>query len=252
MRSLSRRHLLSVGAAGLFSTQVNWGRTLWAKSRQDEPAAKDLPFLASPLVSLVRDPGVQQELAVTDAQRPRIETATSKVDLPLFLLRDVPPSQGADKYHQLVGQLEADLRQILQPDQYQRLSELVIRAQGFPALIQPKNAQELQLEPQQTQKIQAVLEGTQRDLQQAMAAGKNHELAAINERARKRIEETLTSGQRQRLAKLVGQPFDLSKVRQVACAAPELKKIERWHNTGALSMEQLKGKVVALHFYAFG
>lgn len=249
---LGRRRFLTATTAGVFLSPAAACRSAWGAGKKAKGVGSDPPFVASPLVSLIRDFGVQRELAITADQLPKIEAAVRQVDLPLFLLRDVPPSQGADKYHGLIAQLEASLQQTLTSEQYQRLSELVIRAQGFPALIQPKNVQALQLESQQTQKIQAALEETQRDLQQALAAGKGQEAPAINEKLRQRIEETLTAPQRQRLAGLVGKPFDLSKVRQVACLAPELKEIVRWHNAAPLSMQQLKGKVVALHFYAFG
>lgn len=250
MTFLARRRFLVSAAVGALTAPTVAGRALWAAAREAGKQGNDLPFVATPLPSLLRNAEVQQELKVSPQQLPQVEAAVAQVDRPLFLLRDVPPSQGADKYHQLVAQLETSLQKILQPEQNQRLSELVIRAQGFPALIQPKNAQALQLESAQIERIQAALEETQRDMQKV--AGDRQQTAALNENVRKRVEETLTSPQRQRLATLVGKPFDLSKVRQVACAAPELSQIERWHNSGPLSMEQLKGKVVALHFYAFG
>ena len=53
-------------------------------------------------------------------------------------------------------------------------------------------------------------------------------------------------------SRLAGSPFDLSQVRVVACQAPELRDVERWINSEPTSMADLKGRVVALHFWAFG
>jgi hypothetical protein len=43
----------------------------------------------------------------------------------------------------------------------------------------------------------------------------------------------------------------VSKLGRVKFKAPELKGGDSWINSPPLSLRQLKGKVVALHFYAF-
>ena len=35
-------------------------------------------------------------------------------------------------------------------------------------------------------------------------------------------------------------------------AAPELKEIDEWINTKPFQLKELRGKVVALHFWTFG
>ncbi|HEX3872043.1 MAG TPA: redoxin domain-containing protein [Pirellulales bacterium] len=62
----------------------------------------------------------------------------------------------------------------------------------------------------------------------------------------------MTIEQRSEYAKLVGKPFDLGRVREVACAAPEMREIEGWLNTEPLTLKELRGKVVVVHFWAFG
>lgn len=51
---------------------------------------------------------------------------------------------------------------------------------------------------------------------------------------------------------MMGPAFDLGRVRQRACRAPELQPVEAWVNSGPVTFEAMRGKVVIVHFYAFG
>ena len=49
----------------------------------------------------------------------------------------------------------------------------------------------------------------------------------------------------------VGEAFDFSKVVKSPAWAPEFAGIEEWINSKPLTMAELKGKVVVVHFFAF-
>ncbi len=66
------------------------------------------------------------------------------------------------------------------------------------------------------------------------------------------ILQTLTDLQRQKLRAMVGANFDLQQLSRVTFKAPELEGGTEWINSQPLSLEDLRGKVVALHFWAFG
>ena len=51
---------------------------------------------------------------------------------------------------------------------------------------------------------------------------------------------------------MLGQPFSLDRVSQVGCVAPELREVSAWINSEPLTLSQLRGKVVVVHFWAFG
>jgi len=51
---------------------------------------------------------------------------------------------------------------------------------------------------------------------------------------------------------LVGKPFDLSRIVRVGAMAPELTGVNSWINSPPLSLQGLRGKVVVVHFCAFG
>jgi peroxiredoxin len=73
-------------------------------------------------------------------------------------------------------------------------------------------------------------------------------LAAIEKKAL----AVLNDHQHRRLEELLGRAFDFSKVKQVAVKAPDLTGIEGWINSRPLTLSQLRGKVVVLHFWTFG
>ena len=50
---------------------------------------------------------------------------------------------------------------------------------------------------------------------------------------------------------MLGETFDVATLGEVSFKAPQLDSKDGWVNTAPLSLQQLKGKVVALHFYAF-
>ena len=45
---------------------------------------------------------------------------------------------------------------------------------------------------------------------------------------------------------------DLDRVTKVGCVAPEMQNVSAWINAQPMTMEQLRGKVVVVHFWAFG
>lgn len=204
---------------------------------ESSPTARD----ASLVVQLVRDPTVQKELNLDKAQRAKIATLVGEIEYPLFLLRDYPADQKQSERNALAEQVEAGLKAALEPPQRQRLSELLLRMQGYPALVAPPYSEALQLSTAQVDGITKLLKSAREAKAGTPAAN-----------VEKQILGTLSSEQSDTLAKLAGSPFDFTRVRQVACQAPELRDVERWINTEPLTFAKLKGRVVAVHFWAFG
>jgi thiol-disulfide isomerase/thioredoxin len=62
----------------------------------------------------------------------------------------------------------------------------------------------------------------------------------------------LSEEQKSKIGNLTGEPFDFSQVKRVYPLAPEFESSGvTWLQGGPLSLERLRGKVVAVHFYAF-
>src|SRR5690606_30702067 len=67
----------------------------------------------------------------------------------------------------------------------------------------------------------------------------------------------LDDKQTQKWAAALGEPFDFARVRPSPAAAPEFDdpafaSTEAWLNSPPLTMKSLRGRVVVVHFFAFG
>lgn len=207
-------------------------------------------------ILLVRDPVVQQDLQFSSKQKEQVEEALGQIDPPLFALRDAKESNRREKVARLLGQLAAQLTDILDEPQRRRLREIVVQAQGAAALATQTVVDELQLSANQARRMEEILAATKRAsetlAQKAGHGEKADKLAEIQAAGGKKMLAVLSPQQRQRFAALGGNRFDLTKLRPLAYKAPELTGIETWLNSEPLTLAQLRGKVVALNFFAYG
>ena len=67
-----------------------------------------------------------------------------------------------------------------------------------------------------------------------------------------RITAILTRPQRATARQLLGPPLDGSKLGYIKLRAPELQGQDGWLNSKPLTMSQLRGQVVVLHFWTYG
>jgi peroxiredoxin len=94
-----------------------------------------------------------------------------------------------------------------------------------------------------------------KQVQEAQRNGRNglaEKLATFQAERHKQILAVLEDQQEQELGKLLGEPFDFTKVVKSPAWAPEFADIEEWIHSEPLTIESLRGKVVVVHFFAFG
>ncbi len=211
-----------------------------------------------PLTSLLRAEQVQLELALTTAQIRDVEKAASEIDLPLWLLRDLPAKERNEAADPLIRQLANRLSQVLSAPQAERLNQIVWQAQGIEAVLEPEVTARLSLSAEQVGSIVTALHSfydkiasLQRNTEIQPESRKVAYARKLRADAESNILAVLDSRQRHLLATLMGHPFDLSHVRGIVCRAPEFGA-ETWLNSSPLKMSDLKGKVTVIHFYAFG
>jgi thiol-disulfide isomerase/thioredoxin len=211
-----------------------------------------LPYLT---LMLVRDPAVHKELRLDQRQVQRIEATIAKVDQRFWILRDVPVATCGQELDRLLQQLRGGLREILTVDQRARLEQIVLQARGLKALASADLADRLKLSTGQIASIRKLV-ATPSDMpaddsRTTHDKVKASQASGVSSQSRQ-IHSLLSAEQSSQLASLVGQPFDLTQVRRIGCQAPELKGAEAWLNSEPLTLESQRGKVVAVHFWAFG
>jgi thiol-disulfide isomerase/thioredoxin len=200
---------------------------------------------------IVRDPSVQQELELTGEQLSRVNAAIARVDEPLWVLRDTPLDQSGEKLDALLEQLRQGVKDALTEKQWSRLEQILLQARGFKALRSPDLQSLLDLTDDQVMRIQSIVDGNAR----VTANTNDKEKRAKNESKpldQRSLLVVLSEEQQKKLADLVGSPFDLSKVLEIGCVAPDFRTVEAWINGGPYTRDSLRGKVTVIHFWTFG
>lgn len=222
----------------------------------DEVAATD------PYWSLVHDEAVLEELKLTREQRAAFRRVLDPLDVACFALRNKSAEAAAAGFGKAAGEAREQLGKVLQPQQAQRLAQLALRSQGVGALVREDVAKKLKLSDEQRGKIRQAnseaREGRER-LQRDLRAAKLETAAAqkqwneINDKERDAVNGTLTSEQKQALVGLIGKEFDASRLGATAFKTPELVgDSQAWLNSSPLASSNLRGRVVVVHFFAFG
>lgn len=223
----------------------------------DAASAGPAADVANPIVQLVLDPLVQQELQLKELQTAALMAVYRKVEPRLWLLRDVSQGPHAEEKAKLLSAMESDLASLLEPAQLGRLRQIAVRARGWSGITMGQAAAQLQLTPMQLQQIGEITTHTIEELKRIASTGdstaaRNDAITQARTAEGVAIQKLLSPAQQQTLVQLVGKPYDLSTVRPLTFAAPELAQVDAWINSPPLKMSEQKGKVVAFHFWASG
>lgn len=216
----------------------------------------------NPGVFLLRDPLVQAELQLTTKQKAAAADLAAEFNESIWRFRDASiDSEVALKEARTVNsQMEPRLSELLNPRQRDRLTGIALQIQGTDALGFSSTVQKLSLTSEQQERIAKLSASAQTAIKKvrAQAVGSSN-LAELNRQVEKLqvglqrdLQAVLTKSQRERWAELRGSPVELSKLQPLTARAPELRGVNTWVNSEPLTLEELRGKVVALHFWTFG
>ncbi len=225
-----------------------------ATSAQDSEVIVEKPSLPYLTVMLARDPSVHAELSLSPAQIQKVSAAIASIDEPLWQLRDVNVEKSGPQTAAMLTHLRDQLKRDLKKSQLERLDQLVLQARGTKALVTPEVSQRLKLTASQITQLKKVLSDStaaaERRQKESTETAPSQE--ALNKTEMKRVNDVLNARQTSALGTLLGKPFDFSRILQIGCVAPEIRTAEAWINSDPLTLKQLRGKVVVVHFWAFG
>jgi len=216
---------------------------------------------ADPAWSLIHEPAVERELKLSPASSREFRTLLDECDATVFPLRNKPTEEAVNGVAEAMGELTKRLQSLLSQAQFRRFTEIQTRQAGTAALLTPGLASLLDYTPWQKEEVeQAILEtlAKTKELEKRAADGEPREplekqYNAIKKDELKKVMSTLSPVQKSIWKKSLGRDFDLTKLGRATFKPPELIDSGEWLNCEKpLTMESLAGKVVVLHFYAFG
>ena len=210
---------------------------LLASANGATPALPLVP-VPHPATMLLRSEPIQRELGLGVDQTAAVLEIVDGAELPLWRLRDLPPEERDRSAGLILDSLRAKLGRVLTIRQLGRLNELVLQARGVQAVFDSRVAGVVRVTDGQVERIRTIL-----------TAGFRETNSAEAERSAWAV---LSVPQRQILASRVGRLLDLSAVPQIACKAPEIEGVTDWINSSPVTLASLHGKVVVVHYYAFG
>ena len=220
------------------------------------PEIPAVPYL---MLGLARAEEMHKELGLTAEQTEKLQSVIAEVDEPLWRLRDVPVGKCADQLDSLLSRLRRGLKETLSETQQSRFEQIILQARSWRALITPEFSEKLNLSREQVGQLRTRLantiqkrEETEKSLAALPIANRESARAQSRKAESKKLAAVLNPKQQTELSLMLGQPFNLDRVSQVGCVAPELREVSAWINSEPLTLQQLRGKVVVVHFWAFG
>ena len=218
-------------------------------------------MMPNPFLFLLREPAVHDDLGLTQEERGRLIEINRSFDGELLATRNMPAEKSQERIVRVMAESEDQVAKLFSGQQQSRMRQIAYRLKGMPFVLDPQAAEQMKLTSRQKTKIESIVTEAKEEIsgldsrtyQGKEAHQKSQKaIAAALKKEHQAILGTLTDSQKQRLVALVGRTFDSGRLGHVSFKAPELSTGDEWINSKPLQLADLRGKVVALHFYAFG
>lgn len=246
MKKLSAMNVLAALACGAI--------TFWSARPVAAQNVSGYDSIPNPYLLLLREPAVHQDLKLKGKQQQELLALNREQDGTLLALRNWPAAKSDARFSELVAETRRRLDTILDRNQIERISQIMLRLKGTECVLLPTVSERLKLTAEQKQTIQRVADEARTRLEKLRNQGSEAaaEAKTVIEDRHRQILGELTAPQKKDLAALLGERFDPSQLGRVSFKAPELTGSGEWINTQPLQLAALKGQVVVLHFWTFG
>lgn len=209
---------------------------------------------------LLHEPAVIAHLKLSTSQQQAFQKLTDNLDLRVFPLRNKSRDEMLPALTEVFNEAQQAVATILQPAQAKRLNAIYMRRLGTDALLRETVVAKMRYSDAQRKEVEKILADTQTSvtaLEKEASDGKPREplekkFVALKTDEQKKILKLLKPTQQAAWRELVNTDFDMKKLGQPVFKAPELVDTNEWINSSPLRLEELRGKVVVVHFYACG
>jgi peroxiredoxin len=192
------------------------------------------------LWKLLHDEAVLNDLQLTPEQRKAWRVVLDPLDLRLWPLRNQSPPVAQQGLAAILADAQEGTRPILRAAQRERLSGLHFRVLGTRSLLREDLAAALKLTEKQRGELAVLHAAKERS-------------AGLSEEEQKAVVDVLTAGQRVQWNKRLADDFDPKELGKARYKAPALVGEPGDWIGGKMPMAaQLKGRVLVIHFFAFG
>jgi len=215
--------------------------------------------LPEPYLMLIRDPVVHGELKLDDEQTKAVNALTDELDPRMWRTRNQPPQKAEEEIRKLTAVAEERMAEILSFAQGKRLEQIRYRVAGMEALLGEKVSEKLKLAADQESQIEKLIQKTEKaaDALRRKARDSNDrekllfQAAMIAFEQERQIATILSREQRIRLRAMIGSTLRIWRLGCVKFRPPELRE-DAWVNSEPLTFADVRGKVVAVHFWTYG
>lgn len=213
------------------------------------------------LLQMIRDDAVHEDLRLKSDQVSAVVEFLPQVDGDWFRARNYPAEKRLATTDQLTAKLRSTLKQILESNQFKRLEQLECQALGTRMVLQKDIAKKLSVDPTQRSRFLKIAMQTDQSIAKVHQKAKDgsldsktggRKIAKLQKSEREQFVKALSRQQTELLPKMTGKAFNFNKVKRTYPMAPELESEGvTWLTGDPVQLSDLRGKVVAVHFYAF-
>lgn len=235
------------------------GSPSWCHSQQNPNGMISLSNVEQPYLFLVRDPVVHNDLNLSTEQLRKVQAINDRIDESIWTTNNKRPEDRVAILRKAMTDTRREFSAVLSNEQVQRISQIELWVLGMKSLLRNDVATKMELNENQRSEVPQIIRTAQQKISELRkqlneggdATELNRQYRETATKQQQDIIALLTPEQKQTWVGILGKRVDVAKLGRIKFKAPDLHAASGWVNSEPLTLDKLKGKVVALHFYAF-